>query len=183
MAQFFEALDDKLIAFIEAQPMFFIASAAAEGRINLSPKGLDTFRVISPNLCVYLDITGSGNETAAHAKAGGRATVMFCSFSRNPLVLRLFGHTRNGAPGSALWAEYSALFETYPGARQIIAIDIDSAQTACGFGVPEMTLARHRSTMNDYWRAKGEEGAADYRDKTNRVSIDGLPTGWGEEEI
>jgi Pyridoxamine 5'-phosphate oxidase len=183
MAQFFEALDDKLIAFIEAQPMFFIASAAAEGRINLSPKGLDTFRVISPNLCVYLDITGSGNETAAHAKAGGRATVMFCSFSRNPLVLRLFGRTRNGAPGSALWAEYSALFEIYPGARQIIAIDIDSAQTACGFGVPEMTLARHRSTMNDYWRAKGEEGAADYRDKTNRVSIDGLPTGWGEEEI
>ena len=104
MAEFFECLNDKLIAFIEAQPMFFISSAAAEGRINLSPKGLDTFRVISPRLCVYLDITGSGNETAAHAKAGGRATVMFCSFTRNPLVLRLFGRTRNGAPGSCALA-------------------------------------------------------------------------------
>ena len=181
MAQFFERLDDKLIAFIKAQPMFFIASAAAEGRINLSPKGLDTFRVIAPDLCVYLDITGSGNETAAHARAGGRATIMFCSFSRNPLVLRLFGRTRTGAPGSALWDEFSPRFEAYPGARQIVAMDVDSAQTACGFGVPEMTLQRHRSTMSDYWRAKGEGGAAEYREKTNRVSIDGLPTGWGED--
>ncbi len=180
MAEFFECLNDKLIAFIEAQPMFFIASAAAEGRINLSPKGLDTFRVISPRLCVYLDITGSGNETAAHAKAGGRATVMFCSFTRNPLVLRLFGRTRNGAPGSALWQEFSRLFENYPGARQIVAIDVESAQTACGFGVPQMALTRHRSTLSDYWRAKGEEATADYRDENNKVSIDGLPTGWGE---
>jgi Pyridoxamine 5'-phosphate oxidase len=180
MAQFYECLDDKLIAFIEAQPMFFIASAAAEGRINLSPKGLDTFRVISPRLCVYLDITGSGNETAAHAKAGGRATIMFCSFTRNPLVLRLFGRTRNGARGSALWEEFGGLFETYPGARQIMAIDIDSAQTACGFGVPEMSLTRHRSTMSDYWRAKGEDGAAAYRNENNKVSIDGLATGWSE---
>jgi hypothetical protein len=180
MAQFFASLDDKLIAFIKAQPMFFIASAAAEGRINLSPKGLDTFRVIAPNLCVYLDITGSGNETAAHGKAGGRATILFCSFSRNPLVLRLFGRTRAGAPGSALWDQFNGLFEAYPGARQIIAMDIESAQTACGFGVPEMSLKRHRATMGDYWRAKGEQGAAEYRDKTNRISIDGLPTGWGE---
>jgi hypothetical protein len=180
MAEFFECLNDKLIAFIEAQPMFFIASAAAEGRINLSPKGLDTFRVISPRLCVYLDITGSGNETAAHAKAGGRATVMFCSFTRNPLVLRLFGRTRNGAPGSALWEEFSGTFENYPGARQIVAIDVESAQTACGFGVPQMALTRHRSTLSDYWRAKGEEATADYRDENNKVSIDGLPTGWGE---
>jgi hypothetical protein len=180
MAEFFACLNEKLTAFIEAQPMFFIASAAAEGRINLSPKGLDTFRVIAPNLCVYLDITGSGNETAAHAKAGGRATIMFCSFTRNPLVLRLFGRARNGAPGSALWDEYSSLFEAYPGARQIIAFDIESAQTACGFGVPEMTLKRPRSTLSDYWRAKGEEGVAAYRNEKNRISIDGLPTGWGE---
>jgi len=180
MAKFYDCLDDKLIAFIKAQPMFFIASAAAEGRVNLSPKGLDTFRVISPRLCVYLDITGSGNETAAHARAGGRATIMFCSFTRNPLVLRLFGRTRNGAPGSALWEQFSGLFGAYPGARQIIAIDIDSAQTACGFGVPEMTLKRSRPTLSDYWRAKGEAGTADYRNENNRVSIDGLPTGWGE---
>ena len=180
MASFFDALDEKLIAFIEAQPLFFVASAVAEGRVNLSPKGLDTFRVLGPNLVAYLDITGSGNETAAHAQAGGRVTMMFCSFSRNPLVLRLFGHTRIGQPGGALWEELAGEFTLVPGARQIIAMDIDSVQTACGFGVPEMALKKHRPTLTNYWDAKGEEATAKYREKKNRVSIDGLPTGWGE---
>ena len=94
--------------------MFFIASAVAEGRVNLSPKGLDTFRVLGPNACAYLDITGSGNETAAHAKAGGRATIMFCSFSRKPLVLRLYGRTRVGPLGGELWREYVDRFEVCP---------------------------------------------------------------------
>jgi hypothetical protein len=179
MAAFFEALDDKLIAFIEAQPMFFIASALADGRVNLSPKGLDTFRVLGPNRCAYLDITGSGNETAAHSRAGGRATVMFCSFARNPLVLRLYGKTRVGAPGGAPWAEYADRFEILPGARQIVVIDIDSCQTACGFGVPLMNVERTRATLTDHWTAKGEEAAEEYRRKRNKVSIDGLP-GWGE---
>ena len=181
MADFFEALNDKLIAFIEAQPMFFIASAAREGRVNLSPKGLDTFRVVGPNLVTYLDMTGSGNETAAHARADGRATIMFCSFTRNPLVLRLYGRTRNGAPGSALWRDYAERYEALPGARQIVALDIDSVHTACGFGVPLMTLERPRSTLTDYWVSKGEAQTAAYRDENNKVSIDGLPTGWGEE--
>ena len=180
MAEFFEALTDKLIAFIEAQPMFFIASAAREGRVNISPKGLDTFRVIGPNLVAYLDMTGSGNETAAHGRAGGRATIMFCSFTRNPLVLRLYGRTRNGAPGSALWREYEDRFEVLPGARQIVALDIESCHTACGFGVPLMTLERKRSTLTDYWVSKGEAETARYREENNKVSIDGLPTGWGE---
>ena len=180
MADFYECLNDKLTAFIAEQPMFFIASAAPGARVNLSPKGLDAFRVIGPLRCAYLDITGSGNETAAHAKAGGRATIMFCSFSRNPLVLRLYGRASAGAPGSALWAKLSELFDITAGARQILAFDIDSVQTACGFGVPEMTLKRHRPTLTKHWAAKGEEGAARYREKKNRVSIDGLPTGWGE---
>ena len=180
MAEFFEALNDKLIAFIEAQPMFFIASAAREGRVNLSPKGLDTFRVFGPNLVAYLDITGSGNETAAHAKAGGRATIMFCSFGRNPLVLRLYGRTRFGAPGSALWSQYAERFEPISGARQVIAMDIDSCMTACGFGVPLMKLERTRATLPDTWSARGEVETAAYRLRKNLVSIDGLPTGWGE---
>ena len=180
MAKFYDALDDKLIAFIEAQPVFFIASAAREGRVNLSPKGLDTFRVFGPNLVAYLDITGSGNETAAHAKAGGRATIMFCSFSRNPLVLRLYGRASAGGPGSALWAELRDRFELYPGARQIIVFDIDSVQTACGFAVPEMTLEKHRPTLTKYWKTKGEAATAEYRERKNKVSIDGLPTGYGE---
>ena len=180
MAKFYEALDDKLIAFIEAQPLFFIASAVETGRVNLSPKGLDTFRVLSANRVAYLDMTGSGNETAAHTLAGGRATIMFCSFTRNPLVLRLFGRLSTGAPGSALWSELSGRFDPLPGARQIVAMQIDSCQTACGFGVPLMNLEKPRSTLPDYWVAKGEEGTAEYRMKKNRVSIDGLPTGWGE---
>ena len=180
MAQFFDALDDKLIAFIKRQPMFFIASAAAQGRINLSPKGLDTFRVISPQRCAYLDITGSGNETAAHARADGRVTVMFCSFTRNALILRLYGRAEAGGIGGSLWQELSEHFHPYPGARQIISIRIESAQTSCGFGVPEMMLQRERSTLSAYWLREGEDGATRYREKNNRVSIDGLATGAGE---
>jgi hypothetical protein len=177
MSKFFEALDDKLIAFIEAQPMFFIASAVADGRVNLSPKGLDSFRVLGPNLCAYLDITGSGAETAAHALAGGRATIMFCSYTRNPLVLRLYGRTRVGPPGGELWNAYADRFQALSGARQIIAFDIESCQTACGFGVPVMKLEKTRTTLTDTWAAKGEKATAAYRAKKNKLSIDGLPTG------
>jgi hypothetical protein len=181
MATFYDALDDKLTAFIEAQPMFFIASATASGRVNLSPKGLDTFAVLSPSSCAYLDLTGSGNETSAHAEAGGRATIMFCSFTRNPLILRLYGSTRIGRPGSALWREMQDRFDDLPGARQIIAMEIESVQTACGFGVPVMTVERERTTLTDHWRAKGEEETERYRERKNKVSIDGLRTGWGED--
>ena len=169
MAKFYEALDEKLIAFIEAQPMFFVASAVEDGRVNISPKGLDSFRVLSPVKVAYLDITGSGNETAAHAQAGGRATIMFCSYTRNPLVLRLYGRARIGAAGSALWREYADRFETMPGARQIIALEIASVMTACGFGVPLMTLERPRATLTDHWAAKGEDETAEYRRRKNRV--------------
>ena len=180
MAKFHEALDDKLIAFIQAQPMFFIASATAEGRINLSPKGLDTFRVLGPRLCAYLDLTGSGAETAAHALAGGRATLMFCSFAHDPLILRLFGRTRCGGPGGALWREHAGRFGAFAGARQIVVFDVDSVQTACGFGVPLMTFEAQRSTLTDAWAAMGEDGVVEYQRSENRVSIDGLPTGFGE---
>ena len=110
MAKFFEALDDKLIAFIEAQPMFFIASASARAASTCRPRVSTRSACSAPTSCAYLDITGSGNETAAHAQAGGRATIMFCSFTRNPLVLRLYGRTRVGAPGSALWRELRGAF-------------------------------------------------------------------------
>jgi hypothetical protein len=159
--------------------MFFVASAVEDGRVNVSPKGLDSFRVLSPLKVAYLDITGSGNETAAHARAGGRATSRFCSYTRNPLVLRLYGRASVGAPGSALWREYADRFEILPGARQIVALEIDSVMTACGFGVPLMTLERPRSTLTDHWRTKTDEELADYRRRKTSVSIDGLPS-WSE---
>ena len=180
MAKFYEALDEKLIAFIEAQPMFFIATAAPEGRVNLSPKGLDTLKVLSPRRVAYLDLTGSGNETAAHARVDGRATMMFCSFTRNPLILRLYGRVKTGAPGSALWSELAERFAALPGARQIVAMNVESVQTACGFGVPLMRLESERTTLTDYWLAKGEAETEEYRRRKNSVSIDGLP-GWGAE--
>jgi hypothetical protein len=121
-----------------------------------------------------------GQRDGGPREGGERATIIFCSFSRNPLVLRLFGRTRIGQPGSALWGELSGLFEMYPGARQIVLLDIDSAQTACGFGVPEMNLKKPRSTLTKYWDNKGEAATAEYRERKNKVSIDGLPTGWGE---
>jgi hypothetical protein len=135
MAEYFEALNDKLIAFIEAQPMFFIASAVRLGRVNLSPKGLDTFRVFGPNLVAYLDITGSGNETAAHARADGRATIMFCSFTRNPLVLRLYGRTRTGAPAARSGATTKTGLRSWPApgrsSRSISIPCILPAASAC----------------------------------------------------
>ena len=185
MGEHHEQLDEKLVDFIGRQHVFFVGTAptSTDGHLNISPKGLDTFKVLSPLSCAYLDLTGSGNETSAHAKAGGRATIMFCSFTRNPLVLRLYGRTRIGRPGSALWRAMQGEFDDLPGARQVVAMSIESVQTACGFGVPLMTLERKRTTLTDHWRAKGEEETARYRERKNRVSIDGLPTGWGEDAL
>lgn len=180
MADFFEHLTDKQIAFINQQPMFFIATAPKSGRINLSPKGMDTFRVISPNLVGYLDLTGSGNETAAHIKDDGRVTIMFNSFGPAPLILRLYGSGRVALKGSDDWRAYIDLFTDIPGARQIILLDISSVQTSCGYAVPVMELKEERQTLVKFAETKGEGGLVKYRDDYSRVSIDGLDTGFSE---
>ncbi|RMF11706.1 MAG: pyridoxamine 5'-phosphate oxidase family protein [Alphaproteobacteria bacterium] len=174
MAEFYDEIPDKLAVFIEQQPIFFVATAAAGGRINLSPKGMDSFRVLGTRQVAYLDLTGSGNETAAHLQHDGRITVMFCSFSRNPLILRLYGHGTTVQAGSERWNRLAPQFPDYPGARQIIVIDVVSVQTSCGYGVPEMKLIRERPTLAKWAEAKGEDGLAEYRRKNNAVSIDGL---------
>ncbi len=177
MAEFFDQLSDKLIAFINEQPMFFVATAAAEGRINLSPKGMDTFRVINPTRCAYLDLTGSGNETAAHLKADGRITFMFNSFGGTPLILRLYGTGAVARPGTEAFDEHISRFPTLPGARQLIFMDIASVQTSCGFAVPEMSLVSERDTLARWADSKGPEGIADYQRDRNLKSIDGFETG------
>ncbi len=182
MAQFYDGIDEKLRAFIEAQPVFFVASAPHEGRVNVSPKGMDTFRVLGPNEVVYLDMTGSGNETAAHLRQNGRITIMFCSFTRNALVMRLFGRGRIVPPESAEGRDLAPLFPDYPGVRQFVRVSVDQAQTSCGYGVPQMDLVRERETLQKYWIAKGPDGTAAYQHEHNRFSIDGLPTGLGEGE-
>jgi hypothetical protein len=177
MAKFYPALTDELTRFIGDQHLFFTATAADTGRINLSPKGLETFRVLGPESVAYLDLTGSGAETAAHLKRDGRLTIMFCSFGRDPLILRLYGRGRTIAPRDADWPDVTARFQDIPGARQIVVLEIESLQTSCGFGVPRYRFEGQRDDLVAWAEKKGEAGLATYRIEKNRTSIDGLPTG------
>jgi hypothetical protein len=173
-----ESISPELQAFIAAQHVFFVATAPLEvsGHVNLSPKGMNTFRVLSPRLVAYLDLTGSGNETAAHLVQNGRITFMFCAFEGNPKILRLHGRGRVVAPDAPQWAELSPNYPTLPGMRQIIIAEISRVQTSCGFGVPLLTFAGDRDALAQWALAKGEDGLVRYREQKNRVSIDGLPT-------
>jgi hypothetical protein len=170
------ALTPELESFIRAQHIFFVATAplSHDGHINLSPKGLDTFRILSPSRVAYLDFTGSGNETAAHAAENGRITLMFCAFEGKPRILRLYGRARAILPGTEQWPAASRGFPTLPGTRQIIAVDLERVVTSCGFGVPLLTYAGERPDMMEWAQKKGEDGLREYRDRKNRVSIDGL---------
>ena len=177
MAEFSDSLDDKQVAQLKASPVYFVATAPHAGRINLSPKGMDTLRVLSPTAVAYLDLTGSGNETAAHLVDDGRITLMVCSFTRAANILRLYGRGRSVQPGDGDWAEIAAYFELLPGTRQIFVLNIDSVQNSCGWGVPEMAVVKPRATLVKHAVNEGEAELADYRRRNNRVSIDGLPTG------
>jgi hypothetical protein len=175
MADFTEALTEKHMAMIAAQPVFFVATAAGEGRINLSPKGYDAFRVLSPTRVAYLDLGGSGNETHAHLAADGRITVMFCNFQQPALILRIYGRGRAVLPQDAAWEGLAAHFTLMPGTRQIFDIAVESVQSSCGWGVPFMTLEGERETLKKAHRQSDPEAwAAKMAIRTR--SIDGLPT-------
>ena len=168
MAKFFPAIADDHRAFIARQPVFFVATAAAGARVNLSPKGMDSFRVLDAGTVAYLDVNGSGNETNAHLLADGRITVMFCAFENPALILRLYGTGRAVLPEDADWAAVAAQFDLLPGTRQIFVITVDEVQTSCGWAVPLMTFERGRETLNKY--------NASHDDPAVTASIDGLPT-------
>ncbi|HVW93373.1 MAG TPA: pyridoxamine 5'-phosphate oxidase family protein [Devosia sp.] len=180
MAQRFPSLEDKHLDFIARQHVFFTASAAPGGHINLSPRSTDMFRVLDRNAALYLDRTGSGNETAAHMLADGRLTIMMCAFEGPPLILRLYGHGRAIRRGTAEYAELLAAH--YPegeplGARQMMRLDFDLVQTSCGYGVPFHDYVGERPTMDKWAAAKGPDGIEDYWRDKNLESMDGLPTG------
>ena len=177
MAAFYDALDDKLRTFIEKQHMFFTASAPAEGRINLSPKGMDSFACLDNNTVAYLNLTGSGNETAAHLVENGRITIMFCSYDKNPLILRIYGKGRSVHPEDAEWDDLAKEIDLITGARQFIVVDIDSVQTSCGYAVPRYEFVEQRDTLTRWAEAKGEDGVEDYWRENNVTTIDGKPTG------
>lgn len=178
MAKFYDSIDERQQQFIAKQKIYFVATAplSAEGHVNLSPKGLDSFRVLSANKVCYLDITGSGNETSAHIIENGRITLMFCAFDGPPNILRLYGQGYAVLPGHEDWEELSSLFELHPSTRQIIVADIDKVQTSCGFGVPLYEYTGERDQSYLWAERKGEEGLKQYREEKNRVSLDGLPT-------
>jgi hypothetical protein len=181
MARFYPQLDDSHRAFIAAQHVFFTATAAAAGRINLSPKGMDSLRVLDPKRVAYLDLTGSGNETAAHLRHDGRITLMFCSFDAAPLILRLYGRGRAVRRQDAAWAELRRHFPELPGERQLIVLDVDAVQTSCGYAVPLFDYRGERDTLARWAEKKGAAGLVDYWRDKNTVSIDGLPTGLLED--
>jgi hypothetical protein len=177
MGKTIETVTPDLAAFIERQKVFFVATAplAADGHVNLSPKGLDTFRLLSPSRAAYLDLTGSGNETAAHVAENERITLMFCAFEGSPMILRLYGRGRVVLPGTGAWEELAAGFPEFPNARQIVVVDLDRIQTSCGFGVPQMAFEGERDQLVKWAERKGPAGLAAYRREKNATSVDGLP--------
>lgn len=182
MAKFFPQLSPEHQKFIEQQHVFFVATAPRAGRINLSPKGMNTFRCLSPHEVAYLDLTGSGNETAAHLRDDDRLTIMFCSFATEPLILRLYGRGRVVGMASTEGNALAGQFDALPGVRQIIAQRIESVQTSCGFAVPEYAFQGERATLRRWAENKGVEGIAEYQRTRNRTSIDGLSTGLFDDE-
>ncbi len=172
----FDAISDRHRAFIEAQQVFFVGTAARDGRVNVSPKGLDTLRVIDPNRVVWLNLTGSGNETAAHLLDAPRMTLMFCSFAREPIILRLYGTARTIQHGDDDWDELVSLFPPRHGARQVFDLDVDLVQKSCGYAVPLMESAAERTVLDSWAEKKGEDGLDAYRRQKNSLSLDGRPT-------
>ncbi len=177
MAQQYDQISDRLAEFISRQHVFFVGTAARDGRVNVSPKGLDSLRVLGPNRVVWLNGTGSGNETAAHLREVNRMTLMFCSFERQPLILRLFGTATEHQSDDPQWAELSGLFPPMLGARQVFDVAVDLVLTSCGYGVPFMDFEGDRPVMESWARKKGPDGLLDYQREKNTVSLDGFPTG------
>ena len=177
MAKFYNKLTTRLQKFISNQKIFFVATAPQEGRINLSPKGMDSLRVVGDNRVLWLNVTGSGNETAAHILENPRITIMMCSFEGAPNILRIYGKGRAIHPGDEDWIKVVGLFPETPGTRQIFDITVESAQTSCGMSIPFFEYKGEREELNDWAREKGKEGIEQYWQEKNLTSIDGKSTG------
>lgn len=176
MAEQFSQLEEKHSQFIQQQPLYFVATAATDGRVNLSPKGLDSLRILLPNRIVWLNLTGSGNESAAHVAESPRMTLMFCSFGKLPLILRVYGNAKVIHPRDKQWPELIAKFPEYINARQMFNLDIDLVQTSCGFAVPHYDFKGERETLVNGANKRGKDGMAQYWKDKNLFSLDGKPT-------
>ena len=176
MSEFYTQLDEKLREFIGNQKIFFVGTAAPEGSVNISPKGMDSLRVLSANSLIWLNLTGSGNETAAHILGSPRMTIMFCAMEGKPLILRVYGKARAVHRRDKEWDDWIALFPQYPGSRQIFFLEVDRAQTSCGFAVPNYQYRDDRGALKNWSEKLGDEGLKNYWRENNQTSIDGKPT-------
>lgn len=177
MGKLYKQLTDDLAGFIQRQKLFFVGTAANDGRVNVSPKGMDTLRVVTEDRVVWLNLTGSSNETAAHLRENDRITLMFCAFEGDPLILRLYGHARIFHPHDTEWDSLATFFPAIPGTRQIIDMSVDLVQTSCGFGVPFFEFKAERDQLEKWAEKKGPEGIRQYWEEKNQISLDGKPTG------
>ncbi|MCH9654595.1 MAG: pyridoxamine 5'-phosphate oxidase family protein [Planctomycetes bacterium] len=176
MGQRTSELTEKQREFIAEQKMFFVGTATADSRINVSPKGMDSFRVMGPNQVIWLNVTGSGNETSAHIQEDGRMTIMFCAFTGKPVILRLYGRATVIHPYDAEWKALFAHFPSIPGARQVFDMRVDLVQTSCGMGVPFYDYVEEREQLTTWATKQGEEGVHNYWQEKNQLSLDGKPT-------
>lgn len=172
MGKQYDQISGVHLTFIEAQNLFFVGTAGCDGRVNLSPKGMDSLRVLDSNRVVWLNVTGSGNESAAHA----RMTLMFCAFEGRPMILRLYGKAEVVHPRNSVWSDLVNLFPDLPGTRQIFDLSVDLVQTSCGMSVPFFNYAGQRDDLIQWAERKGEERLVEYWHEKNEVSLDGKPT-------
>ena len=179
----FNALSDRLIEFIRQQHLFFVGTATKDSRVNISPKGMDSLRVMNANRILWLNVTGSGNETATHIEQNPRMTVMFAAFTGKPMILRLYGTATAVHHNDPEWQTLYPLFDPLPGARQIFILDIDLVQTSCGMAVPLYEYAGDREQLNNWAEKKGQAGIEEYWREKNVLTIDGVATGIIEKNL
>lgn len=176
MGKQFPSIEAPHRAFIEAQHMFFVGSAAPTGRVNISPKGMDSLRVLGENRIIWRNLTGSGNETAGHLKLANRMTLMWCGFEKRPMILRAYGSARTLHRRDAGFDELNAMFPEIVSARQIYDMTVDMVQTSCGYAVPFYDHVGERDTLAKWAEDRGPDGIRTYWEERNQHTIDGLPT-------
>jgi len=176
MGQIYSEISEKLKKFIDDQKIYFVGTATADSRVNISPKGMDSLRVLGKNRIVWLNVTGSGNETAAHIQENLRMTIMFLAFEGNPIILRVYGNATVIHKNDSEWKELFSLFNAMPGARQIFDLSVDLVQTSCGMSVPLFDYVQEREQLTNWAIKKGEEGIKEYWHEKNQISLDGKPT-------
>lgn len=183
MAQQFPELSDRLIHFINEQHIFFVGTATESSRVNISPKGMDSLRIINSNRLIWLNVTGSGNETAGHVQINPRMTIMFSAFTGPPMILRLYGSARVIHKQDTEWLQLYPLFDPLPGARQIFVLDIELVQTSCGMAVPYYQYTGEREQLNNWAVKRGDSGIESYWREKNTVTIDDIATGIVDKNI